>query len=84
MVAYFFMVVILVTIIIVLIRMITKKWMPSNNYDSLDDNTEIRYTPYDDIIMGTTPDVRRDTPIKENNHHIDYVEEDDTNTSSNK
>jgi hypothetical protein len=78
MIAYFIMAIILVTIVIVLIRIITNKWMPSNNDDSSDDKTEITYTPYDDIIMGTNPDVKRDAPIKENDHQIDYVEKEDS------
>ncbi|MGP4072866.1 hypothetical protein ACTWQB_09970 [Piscibacillus sp. B03] len=83
MIAYFIMAIMLVTIVIVLIRMIKKKWKPSNNDDSSQDNTEISYTPYDDIIMGTKPDEKRDAPIKKNDNHIDYVEKDDTDTKSN-
>ncbi|MBE4909883.1 hypothetical protein IMZ08_17750 [Bacillus luteolus] len=44
-------------------RMLKKDSTPSN-----------RYTPYDDITMGNKIDVKRDSPIEDSKHIIQYEE----------
>ena len=49
-------------------RMFKKKSTPSN-----------RYTPYDDITMGNKIDIRRDSPIRDTKHLIEYEDKTDNN-----
>lgn len=47
----------------VIYRMIKKKSTPSN-----------RYTPYDDITMGKKIEVKRESPLEDSKHVIQYEE----------
>jgi hypothetical protein len=44
-------------------RMFKRKSIPSN-----------RYTPFDEVNMGTKNDVKEDVPIQDTKHHIEYEE----------
>ncbi len=48
---------------IITYRIIKKKSLPSN-----------KYTPYDDITMGTKSDRTYPDPIQDTKHHIEYEE----------
>lgn len=48
-------------------RMFKRKSIPSN-----------RYTPFDEVNLGNKIDVKRDAPIKDTKHHIEYEERTDS------
>lgn len=66
--AYVYTLFIIFVIGFIIYRMIKKKSTPSNNY-----------TPYDDITMGYKIDMKRDTPIEDSKHIIQYEEKAENN-----
>ncbi|MGN7299466.1 DUF3951 domain-containing protein [Ferdinandcohnia sp. SAFN-114] len=61
--AYVYTLFVISVIGFVIYRMIKKKSTPSN-----------RYTPYDDITMGKKIEVKRDRPLEDSKHVIQYEE----------
>jgi len=62
-VGYVFTLFILVVIGVVCYRIFKKKSVPSN-----------QYTPYDDITIGKKIDIKRENPLHDTKHQIQYEE----------
>ncbi|KQL52630.1 hypothetical protein AN964_03180 [Heyndrickxia shackletonii] len=62
---YFFILIIIVVIGVVCFRFFKRKSAPSN-----------QYTPYDDITVGKKIEIKRDSPLHDTKHQIEYEEKD--------
>ncbi|RPF50603.1 hypothetical protein [Aquisalibacillus elongatus] len=86
MLGYVISLIIPILIIIVLFRNIKKDKKSSehrdtNNYTT-EDHSLISYTPYDDITMGTVPEVKKDRPNEDTKHQVGYVEDSERHKES--